>query len=331
MRENFESVFGRFYLYWRYGLYFFFVGAIILLVLTLFFDTGWFISKQVSRLYGKEVLLCAMSRRACLWMNAGVIFVAFLCTCWALYEGIKIPTIKNIEIQSPKVKSEQKIVVLSDIHIHRVIAPEKIKGIVKRANAQNPDIILLAGDIIDDDVKKVADITSLLKGLKAKKGVFFVTGNHEFYAGYKPTVNAMNELGFSFLENNGVALNDIYLAGIPDTFSGKAFGKTADIKQAFAKAEDGQYKVLMSHTPTEFAGDKVFDLEISGHTHGGQIFPFHIFAKLHNQYLAGLYKMENGANIYVSRGSGQWGPQMRFLAPSEISVITLKPLDDDGK
>ena len=82
----------------------------------------------------------------------------------------------------------------------------------------------------------------------------------------------------------------------------------------------------MSHTPVDFGKDNIFDLEVSGHTHGGQIFPFHVLAKLHNRYLAGLYQMENGAQIYVTRGAGQWGPQMRFLAPSEITVIRLASL-----
>jgi len=328
---SFESIFGRFYPYYRYSLYFLFVGAVILLTLTLVIDAAWIISKIAGYWQGQDVLLCRMSRRACLWMNAGVVFAAFLCTCWALHEGTKVPEVKQIEIAADNITKEQKIVVLSDIHIHRVINPDKVKGIIERTNAQNPDIILLAGDILDDDVKYVAETTTLLKQLKAQKGIYFVTGNHEFYAGYKPTVNILKQLGFTFLENGGVSLDDIYVAGIPDTFSGKDFGKIARIDKAFAAADKNQYKILMSHTPTEFAENKAFDLEISGHTHGGQIFPFHIFAKLHNQYLAGLYDMENGAKIYVSRGAGQWGPQMRFLAPAEISVITLKPLDDKKK
>ena len=81
----------------------------------------------------------------------------------------------------------------------------------------------------------------------------------------------------------------------------------------------------MSHTPADFGKENLFDLEVSGHTHGGQIFPFHIPAKLKNKYLAGKYRMENGAEIYVTRGAGQWGPQMRLLAPSEITVLILKP------
>ena len=178
---------------------------------------------------------------------------------------------------------------------------------------------------MDDDVSKIAPITELLKGLKAKQGIYFVTGNHEFYTGYYTTTNALNQLGFKFLENDGVSLGDIYIAGIPDTFSGKYYGKEVDLSKAFAAAQDGQFRLLISHTPTKFKDASAFDLEVSGHTHGGQIFPFHFFAKLHNQYLSGRYDLGNSSQIYVSNGAGQWGPQMRFLAPSEITLINLKP------
>ena len=164
-----------------------------------------------------------------------------------------------------------------------------------------------------------------MKGLKAKEGIYFVTGNHEFYAGYKPTVETLKKLGFTFLENGGVSLEDIYIAGIPDTFSGHFYGKNADLEKTFAESGDNRYRILLSHTPTDFGRQNNFNLEISGHTHGGQIFPFHILTLLHNKYLAGLYKRENNAHIYVTRGAGQWGPQMRFLAPSEITVIKLTP------
>lgn len=111
----------------------------------------------------------------------------------------------------------------------------------------------------------------------------------------------------------------------PDVFSGANFGRTANIEKAFAFADNNQFKILMSHTPTDFHAGNNFDLELSGHTHGGQIFPFHILTKIHNKYLAGMYDMENDAKIYVTSGSGQWGPQMRFLAPSEITLINILP------
>lgn len=312
-----EHIFGKFYPYYRYGLYFVFIGCIILFSMTLAVDAVlWLLS--YTPLIGKLKFVCC-------YLNYILIGAALLCSAYALYAGVKVPGVKEVGVASNKIKDEQKIVLLSDIHIHRAINPEKIKGIVEKTNALEPDIILLAGDIIDDDVDVVAKTSALLKGLKAKKGIYFVTGNHEFYTGYKETVDEMKKLGFSFLENGGVSLGDVYLAGIPDLFSGRSYHKNADIKQAFAAAEPEQFRLFMSHTPADFGKENNFDLEVSGHTHGGQIFPFHVFAKLHNKYLAGFYEMENGARIYVSRGSGQWGPQMRFLAPSEITLLKLIP------
>ncbi len=312
-----EQFFGKFYPYYRYVLYFVFISCIILFSMTLAVDAVlWLLSYTP---------LIAKLKFICCYLNYILIGAALLCSAYALYAGVKIPAVKEVAIVSEKIKNEHKIVVLSDIHIHRAINPEKVKGIVEKTNALEPDIILLVGDIIDDDIDVVAETSTLLKGLKAKKGIYFVTGNHEFYSGYKETVAEMKKFGFLFLENGGVSWGDVYLAGIPDLFSGRSYHKNADIKQAFAAAEPEQFRLLMSHTPADFGKENNFDLEVSGHTHGGQIFPFHVFAKLHNKYLAGLYEMENGVWIYVSRGAGQWGPQMRFLASSEISLIKLIP------
>lgn len=316
------SVLGSFYAAYRYSLYFIFIGAIILFTITLLADI---------LLWGVSLTPVATKIKISV-SNIKVILisVALICTIYALYAGIKTPDIKTVTITSDKLQQEMKIVLLSDIHIHRVINPDKVKQIVERTNALNPDLILLDGDIIDDDVDKVADISTLLKALKAPQGVYFVTGNHEFYAGYQETVTELQKLGFRFLENSGVSAGEIYLAGIPDLFSGENYAKYSNLSQAFAEASPKQFKILMSHTPADFGSQNNFDLEVSGHTHGGQIFPFHLFAKLHNRYLAGLYKMGNGTQIYVTRGAGQWGPQMRFLAPAEITVIKLIPLEKEN-
>lgn len=310
-----EHFFGRFYNYYRYGLYFIFIGCIILFTLTIAADA-------VMKIISYTPL--ADSVKNGLRLNYLLPVLAVLCSSYALYAGIKVPEVKEVTLISSKIRSEQTIVLLSDIHIHRAISPEKVKAIVEKTNALKPDLILLNGDIIDDDTKRIADISELLRDLKARQGIYFVTGNHEFYAGYKDTVDELQKLGFRLLENDGIAIGDIYLAGIPDLFSGKTFGKQADISQAFAKATPEQFRLLMSHTPADFGKDNCFDLEVSGHTHGGQIFPFHIFTKWYNRYLAGLYQLENKAQLYVSRGAGQWGPQMRFLAPAEITVIKLR-------
>lgn len=312
-----EHIFGKFYPYYRYVLYFVFVNCIILFSMTLAVDAVlWLLSCTP---------LVAKLKFICCYLNYVLVGMALLCSAYALYAGVKVPGVKEVVVASEKIKNEHKVVVLSDIHIHRAINPKKVKGIVEKTNALEPDIILLVGDIIDDDVAVVAETSALLKELKAKKGIYFVVGNHEFYAGYDETIAEIKKFGFRFLENDGVSLGDVYLAGIPDLFSAYAYNKNADVIQAFAAAKPEQFRLLASHTPADFEKADHFDLEVSGHTHGGQIFPFHVFAKLHNKYLAGLYEIKKGTYIYVSRGAGQWGPQMRFFAPSEISLIKLIP------
>lgn len=312
---NFENVFGRFYGFYRYSLYFIYITAIILLTFTIIGDLCRIVIKTAA-----PSLLPAAAKS-----TAAILFLSLAAAVWALHEGTKIPAVKTVILSSPKIKQEMTIAVLSDIHIHRVINPAKVKAIIDRTNEQNPDVVLLDGDIIDDDTDKVTEISALLRNLNSKHGIYFVTGNHEFYAGYQSTTDALKSLGFKFLENDGIDLGNVYLAGIPDMFSGGFYHKNADISGAFKQSAPGQYRILASHTPFDFGSGNDFDLEISGHTHGGQIFPFHIFTKLYNKYLSGLYTMSNGAQIYVSNGAGQWGPQMRFLAPSEITILKLLP------
>lgn len=317
-----EPTLGKFYPVYRYGLYFIYIGCVILFTVTLLSD-ALFLALSYTPWIGSFKEICS-------WLNPANIALAVLFTSMALYAGTKVPEVKFVQIETPKLQSKQTIAILSDLHIHRTISETKIKEIVARTNAQNPDVILLVGDIIDDEPQKVAETTALLKGLKAKNGVYFVSGNHEFYAGYAETVEALQALGFNFLENNGAHSGQgLYLGGVPDVFSAGGHGKKIDLSQAFANAPQEAYRILLSHTPKNFGMENNFDLEVSGHTHGGQIFPFHIFAKLHNIYLSGLYDLDNKAKIYVSNGAGQWGPQMRFLAPAEITILKLTPKHEE--
>lgn len=185
-----ENVFGSFYPFYRYGLYFIFIGCIILFTVTLIADALFWLLSFTPLL--TKFSFC------CRWLNWGILALSLLFAAGALYAGVKVPVVKNVHISSEKLIREYTVVVLSDLHIHRVISPQKIERIVSLANAQNPDVVLLAGDIIDDDVRRVSKITALLKGLKASKGIYFVTGNHEFYAGYDETVRELANLGFMF-------------------------------------------------------------------------------------------------------------------------------------
>ncbi len=315
---SFEEYLGKFYIPYRYVLYFLFITMVILFSLTVVRDVVW----GVLRLFSAE--FHPLSSPNLMKINLITIVLAFLIGGVALYDGTKVPNVKNISQTSAKILQDKKIVLLPDLHMHRALSVKKLQGIVEATNAQNPDVILLIGDMIDDEIERVKEQLNVLKGLKAKHGVYFVSGNHEFYHDFNKSTQALQNLGFKLLENEGVSLDkDLYLGGIPDIHSRYLSGKNYDLNKTFAQAKPEQYKILMSHTPANFK-ETPFDLEVSGHTHGGQIFPFVFFIYAHAPYVAGWYDLNDTAKIYVSRGAGQWGPQMRFLAPAEITVLELK-------
>lgn len=317
---QYEQYLGKFYNFYRYAMYFIFITAVILLMITILRDVIWtvlyFISDKFSPVKSPNLIK----------INVITLVLALACGFYALYEGVKVPNIKEVKITSEKIKSEKKIVLLPDLHLHRSLRLEKLKGIVAKVNEQNPDVILLVGDMIDDEIIRIKPQLEELRKLKAKKGVFFVTGNHEIYRGYKNTIQELKNLGFSFLENSGMSVDDdLFVGGIPDIRTANRTGKIPNLNKTFSEAKENQYKILMSHAPFNFDKNN-FDLEVSGHTHGGQVFPFMFMVYLQNKYVAGLYEMGAGVKIYVSRGAGQWGPQMRFFAPAEISLVKLRGL-----
>lgn len=312
---KFEPILKGFYPFYRYALYFIFIWAVILLTFSIVRDVMWF----GAHLFGAPGLNC---HDILIRTNKSVLVLSFLATISSLFSGIVVPRVKTITFESDKIKTEQKIVFLSDIHIHRVLSSKKIKGIVQKVNELAPDYILLGGDIVDDEVSRITDNIALLKDLKAK-GIYYASGNHEFYIGINSANKALDNLGMKRVENDGVSLGDLFVGGIPDYTTRIRMKGSVDFEKTFAKAGDHQYKILISHTPID--PKQKIDLVLSGHTHGGQIFPFHILELFHSKFIAGAYDLPDGGKLYVSRGAGQWGPQMRFFAPAEITQVLLKP------
>lgn len=317
MPESVE-IFGKHTRLVQYVLYFIYVTAVILLTLTLIREVFWFLGalffKNVPSPFNGVVLNK---------LNIITLCIAVLCSFWSLYEGVKIPRIKQVIIESYKIAEEKTIVVLSDIHLSRSVYTNKIKALVEKVNALNPDIIVLPGDTVDDKPEYTSKGLKLLSRLKAKEGIYVTSGNHEFYVGYNESMRQLKSAGFTPLDNIKVQLNGLCLAGIPDLSSAAQWGFTVDWSAVCLQST--QFRVLLSHKPILPNETNAADLIISGHTHGGQIFPFHLFSWYYNsKLLAGLYQPKIGKNVYVSRGSGQWGPQMRFLAPSEITVLKLR-------
>ena len=226
----------------------------------------------------------------------------------------------------PKALSGYTIVQLTDVHVGPTIGREFIEQIVRTANALRPDVVAITGDLVDGSVASLGALVEPLKELRAKDGVFFVTGNHEYYSGADAWIAHLRTLGIRVLRNERVALRDgLDLAGVDDTSAHNfGHGHGQDVPRAMEGRDPSRAVVLMAHQPKAVldACKLGVDLQISGHTHGGQIWPWGYAVRLDQPHVAGLHDHE-GTTIYVSRGTGYWGPPMRVGAPAEITRIEL--------
>jgi predicted MPP superfamily phosphohydrolase len=222
-----------------------------------------------------------------------------------------------------------RIVQISDIHVGPTIKADYLQAIVDRVNALQPDVVAITGDLVDGSVAELRAHVAPLAKLGARHGIYFVTGNHEYYSGVHGWVAELQRLGIRVLHNEHVVLQhdgaSLVLAGVPD-FSGHHFDPAhrSDPAAALAGAPDGAPRVLLAHQPrtAAAAAQAGFDLQLSGHTHGGQFLPWTWLVPLQQPYTAGLHQLGR-LWIYVSRGTGYWGPPKRIGAPSEIAELRL--------
>jgi predicted MPP superfamily phosphohydrolase len=218
-----------------------------------------------------------------------------------------------------------KIVQVTDIHVGPTIGRGFIEEIVASVNALEPDLIAITGDLVDGSVDDIGEAVRPLAKLRAKDGVFFVTGNHEYYSGADEWLAFLGTLGIRSLRNERISLpRGIDVAGVDDA-SATGRGHGEDMEKALGGRDKSRAIVLLAHQPrqVERAAAHGVDLQISGHTHGGQMFPWGFFVRLQQPYIAGLDTHPSGTQIYVSRGTGYWGPPMRVGSPAEITEITL--------
>jgi hypothetical protein len=224
-----------------------------------------------------------------------------------------------------------RIVQISDIHVGPTIKRGYLEAIVARVNALEPDVVAITGDLVDGSVGDLAHHVAPLAQLKSRHGSFFVTGNHEYYSGVHGWLDELRRLGVRVLHNEHVVLQHdgaaLVLAGVPD-YTGHHFDPAhrSDPAAALAGAPEGAPRVLLAHQPrtAAAAAQAGFDLQISGHTHGGQFLPWRWFVPLQQPFTAGLHRLGQ-LQVYVSRGTGYWGPPKRLGAPSEISELRLSP------
>jgi len=247
-----------------------------------------------------------------------IISAAIILTAYSLTNGSKIK-IKTIEISLENLKKEIKIVQLSDIHIGSVNGPNYLKRIVEKTNALSPDFIAITGDLVDGTAPLTHEIISPINNFKAP--VFFTTGNHEFYENFDKVFKLLERTKLKILKDSKTKFQNIQLIGI--NYS----EEKNHLNNALKKIRIKHPSLLLYHLPTnpEYLSKNNINLQLAGHTHKGQIFPFNFLVRLAYKNFAGLYTSKNKkSNIYVSQGTGTWGPPMRLGSFNEITLIKLK-------
>jgi predicted MPP superfamily phosphohydrolase len=213
------------------------------------------------------------------------------------------------------------------VHVGPTLGREFIEELVARTNAENPDIVAITGDLVDGSVEQLREHVAPLAKLRAKHGVYFVTGNHEYYSGVDEWIGELGRIGVKVLRNERVSLADgLDLAGVDD-HSAKQMRDDhgPDLGRALAGRDTSRALVLLAHQPRAIheAAKHGVDLQLSGHTHGGQIWPWNFMVRLQQPYVAGLVK-HGDTQLYVSSGTGYWGPPMRLGTTPEITKIVLR-------
>ena len=315
-----------------------------LLLLTLARDAGLLLAAGVTWLGGFDVSAARWQS----WRTDSALAVVLLTTGVSVagyFNARRTAPVRRVEVPIAELPQQLRgftIAQLSDIHVGHTIRRGYIQRIVDRVNTLNADMVAITGDLVDGSVADLRDHIAPLGQLRARHGTFVVTGNHEYYAGAQPWIDELRRLGLRVLLNEHVVLQTrnvhgaqtdeevlesaLVVAGITDYTAGHFIASHAsDPMGALRDAPPlVRTRVLLAHQPRSApaAADADFSLQLSGHTHGGQFFPWNLFVPLQQPFTAGLHRVQE-MWIYISRGTGYWGPPKRFGAPSEIALITL--------
>jgi predicted MPP superfamily phosphohydrolase len=260
-----------------------------------------------------------------------VIAVALVLVPWGVTEAMRVPRVKHVEVIIPRLNPDldgTTVVVLADTHFGPINRARWSARLAAKINELEPDIVCHAGDIADGSVAKRREQAAPLGDVKARLAKVFVTGNHEYFGEAQAWLDHLTELGWEPLHNRHIVVRDgLVIAGIDDptgSASGLA-GHGENLTQALDGAPDLPV-LLVAHQPRQVikSAEAGVDLQVSGHTHGGQIWPFHLLVRIDQPSVHGLTWHGERTQLYTTRGAGFWGPPLRIFAPSEITSLTLR-------
>jgi hypothetical protein len=232
--------------------------------------------------------------------------------------------VEEVTIVTPKlVSGKVTIAQISDLHLGVMLGDEFLQRVIFKLHELNPDIIVATGDVIDGQGDDLDALAKSLRTLRPPMGLFAVTGNHEYFAGLENSLRFLRNAGFTVLRGESAAAGGINLVGVDDS-TARAMGQEVmlNTRQALASVTSKNFIVLLKHQPV-VDNETPFDLQLSGHVHGGQIFPFGLLTQLVYHVRTGLTQLADGRLLYVSRGTGTWGPPIRLFAAPEITLITI--------
>ncbi len=308
-------------------------------------DIMYFIKNVVQKSYlltrklfgvdSKEIGVKDPSRRLFLEssLNMGILYMSGALVFYGTYEARRCPAIVKASIpfdNLPRDLESLRIVQISDIHTGATIKRDYVQTVVDRVNSLEPDIIAFTGDVADGSVRYLKEYISPLADLSSRYGSYFVTGNHDYFSGAEAWIEEMDRIGFTVLMNEHRVIEHdqatLLLAGVTDYSAEHHISSHAtNPLAALSGSPKSDLKIILAHQPRSIfaVAQSGFDLQLSGHTHGGQSFPCQFIESLRPpHYVAGLYKFKN-TWIYVNRGTGYWGPPQRISVRSEITLFKL--------
>jgi predicted MPP superfamily phosphohydrolase len=261
-----------------------------------------------------------------------IVVVLSAATVWGFFEARGLRT-ERITIRTqllPPGSDPVKIAQISDVHLGIIEGQKRIDQIASILFDEKPDLLLCTGDLMDGAIPHLNHMSTYFAAINPPLGKFAVTGNHEFYAGLKESLAFLKDAGFTVLRGQAVTTGPIRVAGV-DFPAERYIDQPSYIDEQAALDmgdDEGLFTILLKHHPLiEESSLGRFQLQLSGHTHKGQIFPFNYPVRFRYRYIAGLYDLGQGSSVYTSRGTGTWGPPLRLFAPAEVTIFTIESAD----